>query len=333
MREKLDVLKILAKSDSPIWLYGEAGTGKELAARFIHQNSKYGEGRGGAGQVAEGGAGKGRQKEGQFITINCAEKAIAVLQNNADPAPFNGVFAAWKEGCTLFVDEISLLPKDGQEELLSLIKVKEEHNFNFRLLTSTKRDVEALVRDGKFNAELYYKICVCTVLIPPLRDRREDIEPLARQFLTEAMLEVKNIFSGFSEAALEAMKDYYWPGNVRELKNTILAAAASPIASAGAGLAGTAAMPTPLIDKNFLFPHNDSIQLEGIAGGGGGEGNNRNLKAALNAFKSLLIKRVLKENDWNQTAAAASLGIQRTYLAKLIREMGLRKNRIGENYG
>jgi len=288
MRGKLEVLKTLAASDSSVWLFGEAGTGKELAAEFIHKNSK--------------------RKDKLFIKINCAGKALAASGNNDDTAPFNSVFAAWRDGCTLFIDEISLLPQAGQQELLNLLKLKAEHNFDFRILVSTKCDVENMAKNGRFNEELYYKISVCPVFIPPLRDRQEDIIPLAGYFLTEAMLEVKNIFSGFSGDALEALKNHQWPGNVRELKNTVLSAVMT-------------ATP-PVIDKSFLFPHNDLIKLEGLAV------DERNLKMAVDAFKASFLEKVLRETGWNQTTAAARLGIERTYLSKLIKDMDLKKKKI-----
>ncbi|MDR3191816.1 MAG: sigma 54-interacting transcriptional regulator, partial [Treponema sp.] len=171
---------------------------------------------------------------------------------------------------------------------------------NVRILAATNKDIEALVEKGEFRRDLYYRLNVLPIYIPPLRQRPEDIPALAEFFLKKFIRETKKQFDGFSGEAMEAMLSYSWPGNIRELENCVERAC----------VIGR----NPLIRKEDLFLN---------IGGDEDAGGDRSLKTAINAFKAHFIQKVLEENRWNQTEAARALDIQRTYLSRLIKELDI----------
>ena len=171
---------------------------------------------------------------------------------------------------------------------------------NVRILTATNKDIEALVQRGEFRGDLYYRLNVVQLYIPPLRQRPDDIPELARFFLSKFMRENKKHFEGFSDEALEALLTYAWPGNIRELENCIERAC--------------------VIAKGVWIQRGDLFLKTGPEETGAG---GRNLKTAVNVFKANFIRKVLEENNWNQTEAARVLDIQRTYLSKLIKELNI----------
>jgi len=296
--EKLEMIDRVAKTDSSVLLMGESGVGKELFAEQIHLRS----GRSGA----------------SFIRVNCAALPEGLLESELFghvKGAFTNAIAnrqgrfEMADGGTIFLDEIGDLPLSLQAKILRVIqerkfeKVGSDHTVtvNVRIIAATNKDLEEQVQRGQFRSDLYYRLNVLPVYIPPLRQRPEDILELAQFFLKVFMRETKKQFDGFSQEALEAMLSYSWPGNVRELQNCIERAC--------------------VIGKNrligrsdlFLKPENDSSD----------EVTERNLKNAVNLFKSNFIRRVLEENGWNQTEAARALAIQRTYLSRLIKELNI----------
>ncbi|MDR0601891.1 MAG: sigma 54-interacting transcriptional regulator, partial [Treponema sp.] len=165
----------------------------------------------------------------------------------------------------------------------------------------TNKDIDALVEKGEFRSDLYYRLNVLPIYIPPLRQRPEDIPELAAFFLKKFIGETKKQFEGFSDDAMEAMLSYSWPGNIRELENCVERAC--------------------VIGKNkrisredlfFKYPSH-TVEQEG----------DRSLKTAINTFKAHFIRKVLEENNWNQTETARVLDIQRTYLSRLIKELDI----------
>jgi Nif-specific regulatory protein len=170
-----------------------------------------------------------------------------------------------------------------------------------RILAATNKDIEAMVDRGEFRSDLYYRLNVLPIYIPPLRQRTEDIPELAEFFLKKFIRETKKQFTGFSNEAMEAMLSYSWPGNIRELENCIERAC--------------------VIGKNSWIRKEDLfLKLGNEAGADEGD---RNLKTAINIFKTHFIQKVLEENSWNQTEAAKALDIQRTYLSRLIKELDI----------
>ncbi|MDR2314106.1 MAG: sigma 54-interacting transcriptional regulator [Spirochaetaceae bacterium] len=301
--EKLEIIDRVAQTDSSVLILGESGVGKELIAEQIHLRSP--------------------RSAAPFIRVNCA----ALPENLLESELFGHVKGAFTnaiqnrqgrfelaDGGTIFLDEIGDLPLALQSKLLRVIQQKtfEKVGSNtsitvdVRILAATNRDIEAMVERGEFRNDLYYRINVLPIYIPPLRQRPEDIPELADFFLTKYQRETKKQFKGFSNDAMEFMLSYSWPGNIRELENSIERAC---VIGKGAW-----------IQKDDLFLRNLAAIPEH-----GGEGS-RNLKNAINTFKVHFIQKVLEENNWNQTETARALDIQRTYLSRLIKELSIKEH-------
>lgn len=218
MEEVFDLLDRVAATDSTVLILGETGTGKELAARRIHQRSKR------AGNA--------------FIPVNCAAIPPALLESELfghERGAFTGALRRKKgsfelaDSGTLFLDEIGDLSLELQAKLMRAIQHKEITTVgseakivvDTRILAATNRDLKRAVAEGEFREELYYRLNVVPVTLPPLRNRKEDIPALADHFLKKYSLKHGKPTKGFAPAALELLKDYSWPGNVRELESAI----------------------------------------------------------------------------------------------------------------
>ncbi|MBL4783790.1 MAG: sigma-54-dependent Fis family transcriptional regulator, partial [Cohaesibacteraceae bacterium] len=211
-----------AASNIPILIEGESGVGKELIARAIQGTSE--------------------RRSKPFITVNCG----AIPENLVESTLFGhekGAFTGATEkhggkfleahGGTLFLDEVGELPLNAQVKLLRALQEneidpvggKKPVKVDFRLISATNRDLIQLVKDGKFREDLYYRLNVFPIRVPPLRDRREDIPELARHFLARFSAEEgKRLLTGFDERALDILSQFDWPGNIRQLENTIFRA-------------------------------------------------------------------------------------------------------------
>jgi len=300
MLKMLRMADRVAKTDSSVLILGESGVGKELFAERIHLRS--------------------RRSTAPFIRVNCAALPEGLLESElfghvkgAFTSAINsrkGRFEAADTG-TIFLDEIGDMPLALQAKLLRVIQEKQFEKVgsdttitvNTRILAATNRDIEAMVEKGEFRSDLYYRLNVLPLRIPPLRQHTEDIPELARFFLAKCMQANKKQFEGFSENAIEAMLTYAWPGNIRELENSIERACV---------IAGG-----KWINQDDLFPHMGAREPKT---------GNQNLKTALNVFKASFIRKVLDEYAWNQGDAAKALNIQRTYLSKLIKELNIKEN-------
>jgi len=260
------------------------------------------------------------RKDAPFIRVNCAALPEGLLESELF-GHVRGAFTSavsdrqgrfeMADGGTIFLDEIGDLPLSLQAKILRVIQEKKFEkvgsditiNVNMRIITATNKNLEEQVQKGLFREDLYYRLNVLPIFIPPLRERREDIEELAVFFLENMMKEKDKQFNGFSDDAFDAMLSYSWPGNVRELKNCIERAC--------------------IIGKNKLISRNDLFNKSGVSAPFVPEkdGTDRNLKTALNNFKAGFIRKVLEENDWNKSDASRALAIQRTYLSRLIKEL------------
>lgn len=218
MREILRMARGVADSDASVLISGESGTGKDVIAHYIHDCS-------------------GRRDK-PLVIINCAALPENLLEaelfgyekgafTGSSPGGKQGLFEA-AAGGTLFLDEINSMPLSLQGKLLRVIETKtiqrigatNSRRIDFRLLVATNENLEQLVRQQKFRADLFYRINVIPIVIPPLRARREDIVPLALKFL-EVYCRKNGKYKVFSPQTLESMKEGAWPGNVRELKNFV----------------------------------------------------------------------------------------------------------------
>jgi Nif-specific regulatory protein len=316
IQEILDIIEKAAKTDLSVLLSGESGVGKELFAEQVHLRSK--------------------RKNFPFVRVNCAAIPEGLLESELF-GHIKGAFTnatskrrgrfETADGGTIFLDEIGDLPLTLQAKLLRVIQEKkfekvgsdETITVDVRIVAATNRDLNRQVENGLFREDLYYRLNVIPVNIPPLRRRQEDIKELANFFLKNFMKKTGKHFEGFSKDALEAMLLYPWPGNVRELQNCIERACVT----------GKEKLIKP---ENLMLKSAESKIIDAIPafideiGRHGKEKtkkmkNDCNLKVAINLFKAGFICRVLEENNWNQTDASRALAIQRTYLSKLIKEL------------
>ena len=287
MREKLALCKQLAFSDIPVFIIGENGVGKTSVAKQLHIYS--------------------RRADYPFIRVNCAEPAEELLAHRLFGAKSDSTDVSDEscfkqaEGGTLFLDEAAAIPLSLQKRLLDRILQLEQSGGNIRLIASTSRDIEQLTREGDFLSELYGKLNVLPLYIPPLRQRKEDIDALARFFLHQAAQEMRKPFIDFSPDAHEALQQAEWKGNIRELKNTVEYGCLNGC--------------PPLVTAEYLFPRSTVAVSTGDVGG---------LKSATDAFKRTYIRTVLETTGGNQTAAASILKIQRTYLSRLMKELNIK---------
>lgn len=216
MRKVLDTLMQVAPSHATILLQGESGTGKELAARAIHEHSF--------------------RKDRPFVTINCGALPESLFESEMfghEAGAFTGATHQKRgvyeqaDGGTLFLDEITEIPEKNQVDLLRAIQEGEIRRvgsvsptrIDVRIVAATNRDAKALVADGKFREDLYYRLSVIPIFIPPLRERREDLPALCELFLKEFSLVYGKRPKTLTASALEMICSYYWPGNIRQLRN------------------------------------------------------------------------------------------------------------------
>lgn len=295
MRKVFDLIKIVAPQDTTVIIRGESGTGKELIARAIHMNSP--------------------RRYYPIIPVNCGAFTETLLESELfghEKGAFTGAQYRRKgkiemaNGGTLFLDEVGSISPKMQVELLRVLETKQFNRVggndivkvDFRLISATNENIEKLVSEGKFREDLYYRLNVFTIHVPPLRERRSDIPVLANYFVQKFARQMNKPFLKISDEAMEILLNHNWPGNVRELENAIERAMVigKP----------PEIKPSDLpfhIDKDFM---NDSDSLEEI------EKNH--------------IQRILKKYDWNISRAASALGIDRVTLYNKIKKYGIQKN-------
>jgi transcriptional regulator with PAS, ATPase and Fis domain len=218
MRHVAEMLERYAKTDEPVLITGESGTGKELAARAIHQNSK--------------------RHAGRFVAVNCAAIPASLVASELfgyEKGAFTGALARTKgqiehaDGGTLFLDEIGDMPVDLQGHLLrflqegQIVRVggREATDVDVRVVSATNVRLRQAIAEGRFREDLYYRLNILTLALPSLRERCEDIEPLARHFLRQAAMQFDRQVNDFTPDAIEALRQHDWPGNIRELMSVV----------------------------------------------------------------------------------------------------------------
>jgi DNA-binding NtrC family response regulator len=218
MREIYKIIEAVAPSNASVLITGESGTGKELVARAIHQKSP--------------------RRKGPFIAVNCGAFPREILENELfghEKGAFTGAINE-KAGCfeladggTLFLDEVAEMESDIQVKFLRALEQrsfrrlggKKEVEVDIRVIAATNQNVEEALKQGKLREDVYHRLAVIPIPLPPLRDRGGDIRLLAQEFLRRFSEDHGKRITGFSEAALEFIETYRWPGNVRELKNAV----------------------------------------------------------------------------------------------------------------
>lgn len=298
MEEIFELIRQVRDSRSTVLISGESGTGKELVAQAIHH--------------------QGLRRNMPFVPVHCASLAPTLLESELfghEKGAFTGAVVLKKgrfeiaDGGTVFLDEVSEIPLEIQVKLLRFL---ETHQFervggtrsiqvDIRLLAATNADLERLMERGSFRSDLYYRLNVIRIHIPPLRERREDVSLLARRFLGQFGVENNKAGISISPSAMHLLQDYDWPGNVRELKNSI----ESMVVLAKNKLLDVGDLPAH-IRESKLAPV--SFSPESL-----------NLKQV----EKRLIQAALKESRGNKAAAARLLGLSRRTLYRKLREYGL----------
>jgi formate hydrogenlyase transcriptional activator len=296
LRQVLDQLEIVAPTDATVLLLGETGTGKELVARAIHDAS-------------------GRSHR-PFIKVNCAALPSGLLESELfghERGAFTGAFAQkigrfeLADGGTLFLDEVGEIPLELQPKLL---RVLQEHEFerlgatrtinvDVRLITATNRDLPGMVEAGDFRDDLYYRLNVFPIALPPLRERPDDIDALVDHFVGQFAHRMNRQIDVIALETREVLRNHSWPGNVRELENIIQRAVIL-------SQEGRLTLPPLRVEPPARSAHDEPETLEGIQ------------RAA--------IARVLGETNGvigGPRGAAARLGLKRTTLQSMIKRLGL----------
>ncbi|MHC4948978.1 MAG: sigma-54-dependent transcriptional regulator [Planctomycetota bacterium] len=322
MRRIYGLVEAVAPSRTTVLMSGESGTGKSLIARAIHHNSP--------------------RADKPFVEISCGSIPETLLESElfghvkgaftGAHADKSGRFLAANEG-TLFLDEINAASPAMQ---LKLLRVLQERTFepvgsdtpvevDVRVILASNQPLEDLVADGRFRQDLYYRINVVMIQLPPLRDRLGDIPALADHFLAQKSRDMGKQVIGFDEPALAALRAYAWPGNVRELENVVERAV---VLTRGTRIT-LDDMPPHVIDNST------GRLLAGASSAGGGDGPSWSpppeplpLKEALEEPERRIILAALEANDWNRQKTADQLEINRTTLYKKIKHYGL-----DEQYG
>jgi two-component system, NtrC family, response regulator AtoC len=301
IKEVYERISMVAPTDVTVAIYGESGTGKELIARTIHNLS--------------------HRFERPFVVVNCAAIPEPLLEDELfghvkgsftdATRDREGLFAA-ANGGTLFLDEIGEMPMSLQVKLLRVLQTQEfrrigddrDSRVDVRLITATNRDLDAAVACGDFRQDLYYRINVFSMTIPPLRDRREDIPLLAHHFLLQHRDKVGKQVEGFSREAMEKLCAYDFPGNVRELENKVhyalVMVRGAYIQPADIPLGASAAPPVAQIDLSRSF---------------------RELKReVVESFERAYVHELLRAHHGNLAAAARQAGMDRKNLWALAKK-------------
>src|SRR3954469_6308213 len=296
MKAVMRTIERIAPNDVSVLITGESGTGKEVVADLIHTLS--------------------RRNKGPFIKINCAALPRELIESElfgsvkgaftGSQGDREGLFRQ-SEGGTLLLDELSEMPVDTQSKLLRVLQEKEvrpvggrtSYKIDCRVIAATNRVPADAIKDGKMREDLYYRISAISVFLPPLRERREDIIPLATAFLKRFAAQANRVITGFTPAATEAIKNFDWPGNVRQLQNEIQRAV---LMSEGA-----------LIELHDLSITEAQTQVEAGA-------ENLTLMEAMERTK---IIEVLKETRGNKLETAKRLGIGRQTLYNKIKSYAI----------
>jgi two-component system response regulator HydG len=297
MQKIYDLIERISDTSSNVLITGESGTGKELVAKAIHYH--------------------GVRKEGPFTAVNCAAIPETLLESELfgykkgaftdAKTDKRGLIFEANEG-TLFLDEITEMPSTLQAKLLRVIEEREvrplgntnSYPIDVRIISTSNRDITSLIRQGQFREDLYYRLKVIDIELPPLRERREDISLLMQHFIDKFGKELKKNISGVSEDALRVLLNYAWPGNVRELEN--------------------------VIQRAMTLSQHEMIGLEDLPASMIQEREEKAVDKALTERFTLeqlekeYIKRVLIEVGGNKSKAAEILGLDRKTLYRKLQE-------------
>ncbi len=303
MRRVMAQVERVAASESRVCIFGETGTGKELVARTIHERSP--------------------RSSGPFVTLNCAAVPAELIESELfghEKGSFTGAsgrhigkFEQADQG-TIFLDEIGDMPLSMQAKLLRVLEEGEVERIggdkpvsvNVRVLVATHRDLEARVREEKFRQDLFHRIHVFPLMLPPLRDRRDDIPALVEHFAAQVCAQNGWKSLPFTADAIEALQSYPWPGNVRELRNMV--ERLMLLAPEGQ---------VDLATVQMALPKASSGSVAAAAVGSGA------LADRVQSFEREVILAELKRSHQNMSLAAKTLGLERSHLYKKAEQLGI----------
>jgi formate hydrogenlyase transcriptional activator len=305
LRRVLKEVETVARTDSTVLILGETGSGKELIARALHNLSE--------------------RRDRTFVKLNCAAIPTGLLESELfghEKGAFTGAIATkvgrfeLADRGTIFLDEVGEIPLELQVKLLRVLQEQEFERLggtrtmrvNVRVIAATNRDLAQLVDEQKFRSDLYYRLKVFPILVPPLRERAEDIPMLVRHFVQKFSVRMKKRIETIPAQAMRALQTYWWPGNIRELENFIERAVI-------------------LTQGNDLFVPLTELKSAPAA----------MMSAATNSLNATIeqaerehILKALQESDWvigGPTGAAARLGMKRTTLQSKIQKLGLTRQK------
>ena len=292
-----DLIEKVRDTDAPVFIWGESGTGKELAARIIHA--------------------PGRRRSGQFVAVNCG----AIPENLLESELFGNARGSFTgavrdkaglveeaHGGSFFLDEIGDLPLSLQAKLLRVLEERRIRRVgetrprpvDVRFISATNKDLEREVGRGNFREDLYYRLKIITIELPPLRERKEDILLLLDTFLDEFSRSMGRARQHFSPQALELLLSYPWPGNVRELQNEVQRC----LIVAGDG---------PLVREDFLSPKINPARETYSP-------DSQGFFAARAAFEKRFLREALARCHYHRTRTASEIGLTRQGLFKLLKK-------------
>ena len=310
MREIFKTIGVVSQSRTPVLILGESGTGKELIAKVIHNNTAADE---------------------PYIAINCSAIVETLLESELfghEKGSFTGAvtrkpgkFELARYG-TVFLDEISEMSLNLQAKLLRVLQEREFERVggkdrikvNARVIAATNEDLWTMVKEGEFRDDLYYRLNIVTINIPPLRDRKEDLKPLIDYLLAKINLDLHKRIAGVSDEMLEIFRQYSWPGNIRELENLLVRAA-------------VVAKGQVLIKTDFPDLHDDSGPRKPTEQEADASRDSSGRILTLDEVEELHIRKVLKDTKKNKGEICDILGISRPTFERKLEKYGIQFER------
>jgi len=311
MRELYEAIEKVAPTDSTVLIHGESGTGKELVAKAIHTNSL--------------------RSSAQFISLDCSALTESLLESELFghvKGSFTGAIVSKPglfeiaDGGTFFLDEIGNVSLPTQSKLLRVLQEREfkpvggngTKKTDIRLITATNRNLEAMIAEGTFREELFYRLNVLPIFLPPLRKRKDDIPALVRHFLERFSRRVNGTETDISPEAMDFLIKYDWPGNVRELENIIERLVVMADGSMIKPEHVPAAIRRGRLSGRIVVPRtNEELKAA----------KKRLRRKAVSEVERAFVSDALERNDWNVARAAIDVGMQRSNLHALARKYGL----------
>jgi len=302
MQQVIEVIKIVAKSNATVLIIGDSGTGKELVARAIHSQS--------------------HRRSRPFVAISCTALAESLLESELfghEKGSFTGAYTQTKgkfeaaNRGSLFLDEIGEMSANIQVHLLRVLEEKEFTRVggnelikvDVRIISATNKDMKKAIASGEFREDLYYRLNVVSIELPPLRERREDIPLLAQHFLKKFTIENQKEITGFSPEATDFLLKYEWPGNVRELENTI--------------------------ERAVILSQNPSIKMADMSQENMPLARSTPVRGNLKEMEKNYILETLTQSQGNYRKTARLLGISRMTLYNKVKTYGINVKKIDSN--